>query len=173
MLRGLRTLGLYPHFGAISHAPRVAYPRFGPSHWSYFACSQGRIPSIWTVTLELFRIIRVSHTFNAYPHIGAISHAQKVAYPRFAPSLWGFFACSAGRAPWICTLTLELCHMLRGLRTLDLYPHFEVIAYAPMATRPQSAPLRWGFFACSEGRVPSSCTLTFPSIPNVVLTMRS
>ena len=36
MLRGPRAINLYPHSGAIPHAPMVTYPQFVASQWGYF-----------------------------------------------------------------------------------------------------------------------------------------
>ena len=57
VLRGSSNLETRPDIEAISHAPRIAYPHFGPEQWSYFAISEARVLSMCTLTLELFRML--------------------------------------------------------------------------------------------------------------------
>merc|ERR1712102_207590 len=160
MLRGSNTLKLDPHFGAIPHAPRVEYSQVGPSLQSYPACSEGRIPSSCTLTSELSRVLRGSNTLKLYPHFGAIPHAPRVEYPQVGPSLRSYPACSEGRIPSSWTLTSEISRMLRGSNTLKLDPHFGAIPHAPRVEYPQLGPSLRSCPACSEGRIPSTWTLT-------------
>merc|ERR1712034_203182 len=160
MLRGSNTLKLGPHFGAIPHALRVEYPQLGPSLRSYPACSEGRIPSTWTLTSELSRMLRGSNTLKLGPHFGAIPHALRVEYPQLGPSLRSYPACSEGRIPSTWTLTSELSRMLRGSNTLKLDPHFGAIPHAPRVEYPQVGHSLRRYPACSEGRIPSTWTLT-------------
>ena len=56
-VQGLRTFDLYPHIKAISRAQSVAYSEVVPSLWSDFPRFGGRVPSIRTLTLKLFRML--------------------------------------------------------------------------------------------------------------------
>ena len=109
MLRGLRTLETRTHFGAISHArkvvyhgnapplrtprvrgsraPRVAYSQFAPLLCSFFARSEGHVPSICALTLKLPHTLRGSRALNMCSHFEAILHAPRVAHPEFVPLL--------------------------------------------------------------------------------------
>ena len=114
--RGSRALSLYAHPGDISHAPRATYPQFVPSLRSYFVRSKGHAPSICTLAVGLFRMLRGSRILNLHPQSGDISDAHL----HFPPSLRSYIACSEGHAPSICTLTVELFRTLRWSRTLNL-----------------------------------------------------
>ena len=86
MLRGTHTLYLHSHFEAVSHTPRIVYPQFALSFRSYFGRSDGRVLSMYTLTLLLLRMLRGSRALNVRPRIEAISGAPKVAYPQITPS---------------------------------------------------------------------------------------
>ena len=124
MLRESKTLNVDPHFRALPHGPRVEYPQLGPSLRSYPACSEDRIPSRWTLTFEVSRMLRGSNTLNLDPLFGAVPHAPRVEYPQLGPSLRSSPACSDGRVPSIFTLTSELFRVHGGSYTLNLFSHF-------------------------------------------------
>ena len=140
VLRGLLTVETRPHFGAISHAPRVMYPRNTPTRRSYFACPEGRVLSRCTLSSKLFRMLRRSRTLSSFLHFAASLHASRLAYPQSVLSRWSYFACSEGRVPAICTLTLKLCRMIHGSRALNLHSHFGAISHAPRVAYPQFVP---------------------------------
>merc|ERR1712215_313398 len=144
----------------IPRAPRVECPQLGPSLRSHPACSEGRIPSSWTLTSELSRMLRGSQTLKLDPHFGAPPHAPRVEYPQVGPSLRSYPACSEGRVPSSWTLTSELSRRVRGSNTLKLDPHFGAIPCAPGVEYPQVGPSLRSYPASSEGRIPSTWTLT-------------
>ena len=160
VLRGSFTLETHLHFGAISHAPRIAYPRNAPSLWGDTASSEGRVPLKRTLSFELSSIPRGPCTFETHPQFGAILHAPRVVFPHVAPSDWSYPACSEGRVPSNCTLSLEPSRSLRGWRTPETHPPFGAILHSPRVVCPQNTPLLWGFPVCSEARVPSKISLS-------------
>ena len=131
MLRVPCTLELVTRFRAIPHVPRVVYPQVGPSLRSYSACSEGPVPSNWTLTSvisrmpenrapsswalpsELARMLRGSRTLKLAPHFGAISHAPRVAYPLVGPLFRSDSECFGGRVPSSWALTSGLFRYLR------------------------------------------------------------
>ena len=143
MIRESCTLKLDPHFGAIPHAPRVAYPQGGPSVRSYPARTEGSVPSRWTLTSELSLMLRGLCTLKLDPHVGAIPHAPRVAYPQVGPSCRSYPARTESRVPSSWTLTSELSRMLRGLCTLKLDPHFGASPHAPRFAYPQNVLSVW------------------------------
>ena len=173
MLRGSRSLISRRHMKAITDARRVARPRFLLSLRSYSECSEGCVHSICTRAFELFRMRRGQCTRNVYSHFEAISRVPRVEYPQSVLSRWSYFTRYEARAPAIRTRRLKLFRTIRGPRTLNPYHHIGAISHVPRVTYPRSVPSLWSYFACSQGHVPSICTLTFSSIPNFVLSMRT
>ena len=136
MIRGSRTLNLHPRICVIPCAPTFAHALCVPSRRSYFACSEGCVPSLCTLTLKLFRLLRVSRALSLYPHFEAFLHAPTVVYTQFVPSRWRYPVRSSVRSRSICTLSLELFRIFQGLRTLIWYSHFEAILHAPRVAFP-------------------------------------
>ena len=108
IFRGSRTLSLYPRTRAISHALMVVIPRNASSMRRILACSDGRLTSKPSLSVELARKLRGWRTLNLYSCFEAIPRALRVAFPQFAPPRWSYSAGSEGRIPPVCTLTLKL-----------------------------------------------------------------
>ena len=80
-------------------------------------------------------MLRGSRSLTLRPHFGDIPRAPRVARPQAAPPLRSHLACSKGREPAICTLTLVPSRMLWGSRTRTLRAHFGAIPHALKVAR--------------------------------------
>ena len=84
-------------------------------------------------------MFRVLCAVGMHVRFAAILHAPTVAYPRDAPPIQGYPACSEGRVSSEPALTLRLSRMLRGFHTVGMHVQFDAILHAPRVVPPRCA----------------------------------